>query len=241
MVTLLKSTLKIFSLLILFFVLFSTSASANFTNQQTNLFNKGSDQFESMSIEVEKILDVYIASGGKIYWNDNKVKTSYKRYLRSFVEFNQTFDRMWQVSQSTFKNSNKRFAKFKAPKKCLRNANLKRQRAVKSFNNARRSYFKALNTRDALARYTAEIGNLVLQGETNITDGYVDGAVYEFGTDYMIAPPPGSVGERMDPAKLNPLIDNIYDYGSDTNPLFLSEFFNRFQTAIKAAQKSRNC
>lgn len=242
MITLLKSTLKTFSLVALFFVLLSSPASANnFSSQQTALFVKGSDQFELMAISVENVLDAYIASGGKIYWNDNKVKTPYKKYLKHFVDFNQTFDKMWQLSQTAFKSSNNRFSKVKGPNKCLRGANQKRRAATKAFNSAKASYFKALNTRDDLAQNTAEIGNLVLQGETNITDGYVDGAIYEFGTDYMIAPPPGQAGERMDPAKLRPLIDNIYNYGSDTNPLFLSEFFSKFQTAIKAAQKARSC
>jgi hypothetical protein len=242
MITLLKSTLKTFSLIFLFIVVGAPTAEANnFEDQQQGLFNKGNVQLESMSDSVEKVLDAYIASGGKIYWNDPKIKAPYKKYLGHFIGFNQTFETMWQMSQANFQKSKDRFAKISTTNQCSREANQKRRQAIAAFNNAKSGYLKALNTRDDLAQNTTEIGNLVLQGETNITDGFIDGAVYEFGTDYMIAPPPGQEGERMKPDMLNPLIENIYNYGSDTNTLFLSSFFTKFQSAIKAARKARSC
>jgi hypothetical protein len=218
-------------------------ASASFDNRQSALFDEANDDFESMAISIEGVLDVYIESGGKIYWNDGKLWPPYKAFLDSQSDFVAVNEEMWAESQRAFTNGTQRFRKAapRSPNKCLKKARRSMRVARQSFGGLSESMKLLRRTQAALAEESVSIAALILNGTSNLTDGYLDGAIYEFGTDHMIAPPPNSVSERMDPARLRPLIDLMFDAGSDSNALYLSEFNEDLKRAVKEARKARSC
>jgi hypothetical protein len=237
-----KAGLGLVSIVLVALVL-ASPASAGFGERQTALFNEQDDHLMSMADSIERVLGIYIGSGGRILWNDVKLKAPYREFLDSQAAFVEVNDEMWGISQRAFRAGNTRFRKAarKAPRRCLRKAKAERRRASKAFAATEQGWFKAQDTQEALASLSMELWQLISDGSSNWTDGFLDGAIYAYGTDYMIAPPPGQTGERMDPNEIEPLMNLIYDAGSDTNVLYFSEFHKSLNSAIKQARKARSC
>lgn len=239
---------------------FASSASADFNTQQKGIYETNYKLFTEMDGDINNIVNFYVNSDKKVYWNDDKVIGYYQNYLDNLVTYQTNLDQLWSLSSKAYAQKKRNFSKnIKGVKASHCSADSKRikdiaTRAKKQHTAASNNYrfaYKAYNAskgkRDDLNKLSIEIAELINGEKVPETDGYKDDGVYEFGSHNEIELPKGSVGgsEELDPALMDPLVEALYNYDDKAIDVFEASFAKRLDVAIslskKGAQLTSSC
>lgn len=221
-------------------------ASGWFEVQQREQFRTHADIVVRAGKAVDGMLNVYIGAPGDLPWGDPQ----FVRQFETFAGEVAALDRLLSVHRKTIDRSVssdlKKLKRIGVPKNARRCSDWRMSRAA--LRDARALLrkldrnFDAVATARALLREEIDVIRTLIDGPGASSEGYLDGAVYDFGSGQMIYPPPSDEDSFVDPYVIGRMMDALYNFSARQNPIFMSSFNHKMEKAVKFAKKAaRTC
>lgn len=214
------------------------SSQANFGERQDALAATADQHFNRASDYLDDVNSAYLA--GAILWNNEGIRVAFDSYLSALREHKKTTAKYFAAARSYHNRRQRAFQKEigsrKAPK-CKARAQQTRRQGAKSWQRLRIKYGGTLRYYSLLDEFNKQRLEWINMPGT-VTDGYIDGAIYDMFTGQLILLPDG-ISPIFDPDDLGPVLDLLYPYVLSADELYLSSFHVQDDRALRQLGKCR--